>query len=561
MSLNPPRWLRIAAVFALHLAALGLLYQTEYGLYGQTLFALTWVTLNCVFLVICRRPGISAALTLALFSLVVVLSKFKFDVTWMTLGFLDFMIIDADTFAFLLQIFPDLRTTIFLTAVIGIPGIILIWRFDPFRVSRVMAAILGIACFQLFVVVSLAVPEEPTEPFQGVNHVSNVARSGVLAAYELATTGWIETDKTADKLRIAANETCNPPANNPPAKRPNIILILDEASFDITAVPGIKVPPGYGEHFKSIDGKARTFLVEGSGGPTWYTEYNVLTGLSARSYGRLKFYVTRIAADRVERGLPHALRRCGYKTTTLYPAYGAFLSARRFQATAGVERMVDQDEMGARYTEPDSYYYDRAIRTLDSARGGKPQFVFVYTTANHFPWYEPVFPERTPGWKALGNPDQADEYIRRQVMSAQDYRAFRERLQREFPGEPFLIVRFGDHQPFISHRLLQPGADDKTVASAMASYDPRYFSTYYAIDAINFSPADLSSALDPLDAPYLPLVILEAAGLPLDPTFVEQKHILERCKGLFYSCDGGAEARRFNRMLVDAGLIKGMVSR
>ncbi len=555
MSLNPPRWLRLAALVALHLAALGILYQTEYGPYGQTLFVLAWVSLNCAFLVLCRRPGISAALSLALFSLVIALSKFKFDVTWMTLGFLDFLIIDADTFSFLLQIFPDLRTKLFIGAVVGVPAALLIWRFDPFRVRRVLAAILGIACFQLLVVMSLAVPEEPTEPFQGVNHISNVARSGVLAAYELATTGWIEADKSADRLRGALDASCQPQE-----KRPNIILILDEASFDITAAPGIKVPPGYREHFKSMDGKERIFLVEGSGGPTWYTEYNVLTGLSARSYGRLKFYVTRIAADRVERGLPQALRRCGYKTTTFYPAYGAFLSARRFQATAGVERMVDQEEMGARYVEPDAYYYDRAIKTLRSETD-KPQFVFVYLTANHFPWYEPNFPERTPAWKPLGNSDQADEYIRRQVMSAQDYRAFLERLKKEFPGEPFLIVRFGDHQPFISQRMMQPGADDKTVASALANYDPRYFSTYYAVDAINFPQVNLSSALDPLEAPYLPLVILEAAGLPLDPTFVEQKRILERCKGLFYSCAAGAEARRFNRMLVDAGLIKGMVSR
>ena len=556
MSLNPPRWLRIAALVALHLGALGILYQTEYGLYGQTLFVLAWVSFNCLFLVLFRRPGISAALTLALFSIVIMLSKFKFDVTWMTLGFLDFLIVDADTFSFLLQVFPDLRTTLFLAAAVGIPGVVLIWRFDPFRVRRVWAAVAGIACFQLLAVMSLAVPETPTEPFQGVNHISNVARGGVLAAYEIGTSGWIELDKTADKLRGPLNDPCKPAS-----VRPNIILILDEASFDITAVPGIKVPPGYRDHFKSVDGKARTFLVEGSGGPTWYTEYNVLTGLSARSYGRLKFHVTRIAADRVQRGLPQVLRHCGYRTTTLYPAYGAFLSARRFQATAGVERMVDQEEMGSRYVEPDSYYYDRAIKTIQSEPDGKPQFVFVYTTANHFPWYEPNFPERTPGWKPLGNPDQADEYIRRQVMSVQDYQAFRERLTREFPGEPFLIVRFGDHQPFISHRLLLPGADDKTIASAMASYDPRFFSTYYAIDAINFAPVSLSSALDPLEAPYLPLAILEAAGLPLDPTFVEQKRILERCKGLFYSCAAGAEARRFNRMLVDAGLIKGMVSR
>ena len=61
-----------------------------------------------------------------------------------------------------------------------------------------------------------------------------------------------------------------------------------------------------------------------------------------------------------------------------------------------------------------------------------------------------------------------------------------------------------------------------------------------------------------LDAPYLPLAILELAGLPLDSTFIEQKEIFQRCNGLFYACRDGAEARRFNRFLIDAGLIKGL---
>jgi hypothetical protein len=76
------------------------------------------------------------------------------------------------------------------------------------------------------------------------------------------------------------------------------------------------------------------------------------------------------------------------------------------------------------------------------------------------------------------------------------------------------------------------------------------------VDAINFKPADVSSAAEILDAPYLPLVILQAAGLPLDASFAEQKNILNRCAGIFYACNGGAEARRFNRLLIDAGLIK-----
>ena len=75
-------------------------------------------------------------------------------------------------------------------------------------------------------------------------------------------------------------------------------------------------------------------------------------------------------------------------------------------------------------------------------------------------------------------------------------------------------------------------------------------------DAVNFEPVGVSSAVDTLEGPYLPLVILEAAGLPLDPSFTEQKNILRRCKGIFYACNGGAEARRFHRLLIDAGLIK-----
>jgi len=49
----------------------------------------------------------------------------------------------------------------------------------------------------------------------------------------------------------------------------------------------------------------------------------------------------------------------------------------------------------------------------------------------------------------------------------------------------------------------------------------------------------------------------DSLGVPLDASFAEQKKILKRCPGLFYLCAGGAEARRFNRLLIDAGLIQG----
>src|SRR5262249_13307337 len=116
--------------------------------------------------------------------------------------------------------------------------------------------------------------------------------------------------------------------------------------------------------------------------------------------------------------------------------------------------------------------------------------------------------------------------------------------------------RFGDHQPDFAANLVDPSLSEAEIAQRLIKFDPRYFTTYYAIDAINFKPADPSSALDVVDAPYLPLLVQEAAGLPLDPSFAEQKKIFQRCKGLFYACSGGAEARRFNRLLIEAGLIK-----
>jgi hypothetical protein len=341
-------------------------------------------------------------------------------------------------------------------------------------------------------------------------------------------------------------------------KPPHIVMVFDESSFDIRAVPGVKIPAGYGSHFKSDDGAQRSLIVEGAGGPSWYTEYNVLTGLSARSYGRFADFVTRIAAGRVERGLPHTLRKCGYKTFTLYPMYGAFLSARHFQTSAGIQNFHDSETLGANFLDPDAFYFDKAAETIAKQRGKDPLFLLVYTAQNHFPWTFRFRPDLAPEWRDLGNRPDVDEYLRRQHLSAVDYRAFVERLKKDFPEESFLIVRFGDHQPYFARSMIDPDQDDSMLARSIAAADPRFLTTYYAINTINFTPRDLSSATNALDAPYLPLIVLEAAGVPLDPSFAEQKKILQRCNGLFYRCNGGAEARRFNRLLIDAGLIKGL---
>ena len=333
------------------------------------------------------------------------------------------------------------------------------------------------------------------------------------------------------------------------------------SSFDVSQAPGIKVPEGYTDFFKSADGKTRTFVAEATGGPTWYTEFNVLTGLSAQSFGKMKYYVTRIAAGHITRGLPQSLKRCGYHTFSLYPSYGNFLSARSFQHSTGIGGFVDAADMkAADEQQPDTFYFDQALRLFEREQPkGAPLFAFVYLAANHFPWTTTFRPDLTPDWRGPGNTAEVDEYIRRQAMTKEAYEELRRGAEgeisaRRIPDRSLRRSPAGDlaeadgarHRAGRTRQAADGAATRGTLRRTMRS------------TASTTSRRIWRRRLPTLDAAYLPIVVQEAAGVPLDASFAEQKRIMLRCNGVFYSCRDGAEARRFNRLLMDAGLIKGL---
>ncbi|MBR0697052.1 sulfatase-like hydrolase/transferase [Bradyrhizobium lablabi] len=546
---------RLMAVAAPHLGALILMLRTETDFGSRTCFLLTWGILNFLFVALLRRPALSGALSLTLVMVLVLLSRFKHDVVQMTANFVDLMVIDRDTATFLLTIFPDLRWSIIGAGLVTLPLMYALWWLDPFRIRRLPAAAACLACAAALSAYAFTWPDEAWRGYYDDGYLSKFARSGIVALSDFVNHGFMESDATGnERLKLPLVDACHPAG-----RRPNIIMIHDESSFDIRQARGVKVPPGYGSQFKSYDGVERIFLAESNGGPSWFTEYNVLAGLSSRSFGRFAYFVTRIASGRVERGLPLALRRCGYTTLSLYPAFGAFMSARSFQATTGIQHFYDAHDLHAKDVEPDDFFYGKALRLMaEHNTPVSPLFTFVYLAANHFPWETKFRPDLLPSWKRPGNASSIDEYLRRQTMSANDYAGFVAALKKRFPAQPFLIVRYGDHQPEFSPQLLDPELDEAGIGKRLMDYDPRYYATYYAIDAINFEPVKSPTVMQTIDAAYLPLVIQEAAGIPLDPSFEEQKAIMLRCNGLFYACRDGAEARRFNRLLIDAGMIKGL---
>ena len=319
------------------MAALAIMLQTEADFGGRMGFALAWGILNFFFISLLRRPALSGALSLTLVVLLVLLSRLKHDVVQMTANFVDLMVIDRDTAAYLFTIFPNLRWNVVGAALVILPLMYALWWLDPFRIRRLPALAGKLACLAVLAGYSVTWPDEAWRGYYDDGYLSKFARSGVTAVSDFANYGFMESEAvTAERLKMPLVDSCHVAG-----RRPHIIMIHDESSFDIRQASGVKVPADYGGHFKSFDGRERKFMAESSGGASWMAEYNVLAGLSSRSFGRFSYFVTRIASGRVERGLPLALRRCGYTTLSLYPAYGAFMGARGFQTSTGIQHFYD----------------------------------------------------------------------------------------------------------------------------------------------------------------------------------------------------------------------------
>jgi len=148
-------------IATLHVAALIMMAATEVDLVAKAAFLLVWALLNFFWLALARRPAVAALISLELVVALTLLSRFKYDKLWMTVDFVDLMIIDRDTSAFLLAAFPALRGWIALAAVGTAALLIAAWRLDPYRV-RVRTGLIGsLLCMSALVGVTVVPDRSP----------------------------------------------------------------------------------------------------------------------------------------------------------------------------------------------------------------------------------------------------------------------------------------------------------------------------------------------------------------------------------------------------------------
>lgn len=341
---------------------------------------------------------------------------------------------------------------------------------------------------------------------------------------------------------------------------PDIIVIQHESIFD-PRIFGLPVEPIVEEFLSPANGLHGSLNVDIFGGGSWQSEFSLLTGLSSASFGSSSYYIFKRGAGRFHSSLPHSLAALGYTTTLTSSCRRSFLDYDEFYSSIGINERIFTDDFSPPFdvhrfeaTNSDAVFLEAVIdaHTKRITDDPSPRFLYVLTNFNHGPHNRRLVPlgkfERERAFAAASLPDaRYAEYYARLAETASTWTRLKSELASNFPERQMLIVHYGDHQPVMARQINRQ--------LKLPNDARRAFRTFYAIEALNFSPDRFVSGPGAdLDIAFLGTVALQQAGLPLDRIFATRASLLEHC-GETYFASSSERKRRFHRTLVDLGMI------
>jgi hypothetical protein len=429
---------------------------------------------------------------------------------------------------------------------------ILVYRLDGARVARWKAALVFLALGAASVAINEAQGERRhMHLYYGGRYLSTYYGS----VPETVRTVWkgqmLDAAPQASGPLFAPLGTCVTPN-----KKPHIILIHQESVVPPSHFAGLEYDRNADPFFQSHDGKLHKMRVETYGGASWLTEFSVLAGVSTHSFGSMRQFVQAFMEGKVRETVPQVLADCGYRNVIFYPMMKNFVSNARFYESIGLKEIFDMKDQKAPTTnERDRFYYGNALDEMERhfKASDKPLFTFIQTMSAHWPYDWKMFPDQDVKGGAPGIHPELNEYLRRISLGAKDYKWMLAELKRRFPGESFVIVNYGDHQPSAT-RMLLGQKEEIEVEDIKLSAEGPGFITYYSVVTQNFrSPQPYDVQV--MDVPYLGLALLDAARLPLSDSYRERKRLMLQCNGRYHTCADEGAVLAFHRRLIDSGLM------
>lgn len=253
--------------------------------------------------------------------------------------------------------------------------------------------------------------------------------------------------------RIVSKSKSDAGAEEPPAVKPDIIIVLNESFWDPTVLPGVTFSGDPLPYFHSISDQypSGAILSPVYGGSTANVEFELLTGLSTKylpqgSIAYQQYVVNPLPA------LPHLLKSYGYTTTAIHPYHDWFYDRDTVYPLLGFNHFYNiNDFPNAQKTGEyigDMDVSRKIIAQLSQAEG--PQFIFALTMQNHGPYPAARYthnPISVTG-DISTNSEQILETYTHGVRDADKALAYLTSYL-EKSKKPTILMFFGDHLPYL----------------------------------------------------------------------------------------------------------------
>jgi|GEM_PF-511431 len=355
---------------------------------------------------------------------------------------------------------------------------------------------------------------------------------------------WSVDSTDTSAFRQGSQGFLSPWSRSTPA---DIVVFLQESQFNPAALAGC---PASLCGLAAFEAGSTTIAhgplqVHVFGGGTWLSEFAFHTGVPHDAFGPAGEFAPFSVSPHVSRSFARSLKAAGYRTVALYPTRGGMMNGRDAYAGYGFDEFLDASQLGLpeAWGTPDALVHEAARRVLARERqGDQPVFLFVLTIFNHAE--HGVDMERVPATlreQAAAAFDSDDE-----ARSVADYVWRSREFEREMAltravvlgtPRPAVLAWFGDHQPpFANAVSLRTRMRPLPAESGSV---PAKYQTWYEVSGNRAGRAPVDPAR-PLDLVFLPGLLAQVAGAPVDDWLAANIWARTQCAGLLEACPAPA---------------------
>lgn len=400
----------------------------------------------------------SISLYLIIFTIFSLVNYFKVKLLYQALTFTDFFQV-KNLLVFLPDFIRQPKIIIILISIIGILNVSLFLLKKYCHQNNPKTARLILLPISVFI---LLIPfiftkqynsfiDENELPFNRTNSIENCRQNGILFCFydDLKNIKKdVPTNYSKFTIQKIYSDIKTQDKNTQNSIKPNIILILSEALFDVTKLPNISFSQ---DPIKNIrpDIKSTMISPQLSGG-TANVEFEIITGLSNYFLNNKIPYSQLVRQDIPS--LFTLFKEQGYFTTVIHPYLRSMYNRTVVYNYFGLDKFISIEDINnyqkaGPYVSDDSFM-NQILEQYNST--DQPQLIFGLTMQNHYP-FEPNrftnhsinFTDNLPNFEH----QVLQSYIDGIHLSDLSYQFLKDKILNSV--KPTIVIYFGDHLPLL----------------------------------------------------------------------------------------------------------------